>query len=210
MSLKISIGICMIMSLMSLSVPLVLAAEEQTLREELETHRSGTEVSYEKYQDELEKILNPRKWDADLRFVLFPLCAIALGAVIIFFIRQIRMNLISEARDEVAETELEQVETERAALARAETAEAASDFRGALRFLYLSAILHLQERGVLPYDKSLTNREYLHQAQADIDLHTALGPAVTVFDEVWYGYKPCDAETVASYRDLLQKVYARH
>ena len=40
MSLKISIGICMIMSLMSLSALLVLAAEEQTLREELETHRS--------------------------------------------------------------------------------------------------------------------------------------------------------------------------
>lgn len=210
MSVKISIGICMIMSLMNLSVLLALAAEEQTLREELETRRSGTEVSYEKYRDELEKILNPRKWDADLKFVLFPLGAIALGAVIIFFIRQIRMNLISEAHDEVAETELEQVETERAALARAETAEAASDFRGALRFLYLSAVLHLQERGVLPYDKSLTNREYLHQAQADIDLHTALGPAITVFDEVWYGHKPCDAETVASYRDLLQKVYARH
>jgi len=213
MSLKISIGICMIMSLMSLSVLVTLAAEEQTLREELETHRSGTEVSYEKYRDELAKILNPqdpREWDADLRYVLFPLGAVALGVVIIFFIRQIRMNLISEARDEVAETELEQVETERAALARAETAEAASDFRGALRFLYLSAILHLQERGVLPYDKSLTNREYLHQAQADIDLYTALGPAITVFDEVWYGYKPCDAETVASYRDLLQKIYARH
>lgn len=210
MSLKISIGICMIMSFMNLCVLSALAAEEQTLREELETHRSRTEVSYEKYRDELEKILNPRRWDADLRFVLFPLGAIALGVVIIFFIRQIRMNLISEAHDEVAETELEQVETERAALARAETAEAASDFRGALRFLYLSAILHLQERGVLPYDKSLTNREYLHQARADIDLHTALGPAITVFDEVWYGHKPCDAETVASYRDLLQKVYARH
>lgn len=210
MSLKISIGICMIMSLMSLCVLSALAAEEQTFREELETHRSRTEVSYEQYRDELEKILNPRRWDADLRFVLFPLGAIALGVVIIFFIRQIRMNLISEAHDEAAETELEQVETERAALARAETAEAASDFRGALRFLYLSAILHLQERGVLTYDKSLTNREYLHQAQADIDLHTALGPAITVFDEVWYGHKPCDAETVASYRDLLQKVYARH
>ena len=187
-----------------------LMAEEEALREELETHRSRTEVSYEKYRDDLAKILNPRKWDADLRYVLFPMGAIALAVVIIFFIRQIRMNLVSEARDAVAETELEQVETERAALARAETAEAASDFRGALRFLYLSAILHLQERGVLPYDKSLTNREYLYQAQADIDLHTALGPAITVFDEVWYGHKPCDAETVASYRDLLEKVYARH
>ena len=195
---------------MGIPVLLTFAAEEDTLRQELETHRSRTEVSYEKYRDDLEKILNPRRWDADLRYVLFPLGAIALGVVIVFFIQQIRRNLISEAHDEVAETELEQVETERAALARAETAEAASDFRGALRFLYLSAILHLQERGVLPYDKSLTNREYLHQAQTDIDLHTALGPAVTVFDEVWYGHKPCDAETVASYRDLLQKVYARH
>ena len=210
MSLKLSIGICMIVCFMSLPVHLALAAEEQKFREELETHRSRTEVSYEKYRDDLDKILNPRRWDADLRFVLFPLGAIALGAVIIFFIRQIRMNLISEAHDEVAETELEQVETERAALARAETAEAASDFRGALRFLYLSAILHLQERGVLPYDKSLTNREYLHQARVDIDLHTALGPAITVFDEVWYGYKPCDAETIANYRSLLQKVYARN
>ncbi|MXV73085.1 DUF4129 domain-containing protein [Candidatus Poribacteria bacterium] len=210
MSLKISIGICMIMSLMSLFVLSVLAAEEQTFREELETRRSGTEVSYEKYRENLEKILNPRMWDADLRFVLFPLAAIALGAAIIFFIRQIRMNLIGEARDEVAETALERVETERAALARADSAEAANDFRSALRFLYLSAILHLQERGVLPYDKSLTNREYLHQAQVDIDLHTALGPAITVFDEVWYGHKPCDAETVASYRNLLKKVYASH
>ncbi|MCY3744370.1 MAG: DUF4129 domain-containing protein [Candidatus Poribacteria bacterium] len=195
---------------MSLFVLSVLAAEEQMFREELETRRSGTEVSYEKYREDLEKILNPRMWDADLRFVLFPLAAVALGAVIIFFIRQIRMNLIREARDEVAETELEQVETERAALARADSAEAANDFRSALRFLYLSAILHLQERGVLPYDKSLTNREYLHQAQTDIDLHTALGPAITVFDEVWYGHKPCDAETVASYRNLLKNVYASH
>ncbi|MDE0681292.1 MAG: DUF4129 domain-containing protein [Candidatus Poribacteria bacterium] len=210
MSLKISIGICMIMSLMSLSVLSALAAEEQVLREELETRRSGPEVSYEKYREDLEKILNPRMWDADLRFVLFPLAAVALGAVIIFFIQQIRMNLIREARDEVAETALEQVETERAALARADSAEAANDFRSALRFLYLSAIFHLQERGVLPYDKSLTNREYLHQAQVDIDLHTALGPAITVFDEVWYGHKPCDAETVASYRNLLKDVYASH
>jgi hypothetical protein len=200
----------MIACFLSFSVLLALAAEEQALREELEARRSRTEVSYEKYRDDLEKILNPRRWDADLRYVLFPLAAIALGAVVIFFVRQIRMNLISEAHDDVTEAALEQVETEKAALTRAETAEAASDFRGALRFLYLSAIFHLQERGVLPYDKSLTNREYLHQAQADIDLHTALGPAITVFDEVWYGHKPCDAETVASYRNLLKNVYARH
>ncbi len=196
---------------LSFSVPFtVTAAEKQAFRDELETQRSGAEVSYKKYRQDLEKILNPRVWDADFGWVLFPLAAAALGAMIIFFVRQIRMNLVSEAGDETAETELARVETERAALASAETAEAASDFRTALRYLYLSAILHLQERGVLPYDKSLTNREYLRQAQNDVDLHAALGPAITVFDEVWYGYKPCDAETIANYRSLLQKVYARN
>ena len=199
-----------IVCFLSFSVLFTITAEEQVFRDELETHRSGTEVSYKKYRQDLEKILNPRVWDANFQFILFPLAAAALGAIVFFFLRQIRMNLISEAQDEGTETALERVETEKAALAHAETAEAASDFRGALRYLYLSAILHLQERGVLPYDKSLTNREYLHEAQNDVDLYAALGPAITVFDEVWYGYKPCDAETVANYRSLLQKVYARN
>lgn len=196
---------------LSFSVLFTIAvAEEQAFREELETHRAGAEVSYKKYRQDLDKILNPRVWDADLRYVLFPLAAVGLGAMVIFFVRQIRMNLISEADDEVSEPALARVETEKAALAHAATAEAASDFRGALRYLYLSAILHLQERGVLPYDKSLTNREYLHQAEDDLDLYAALGPAITVFDEVWYGYKPCNAETIANYRNLLQKVYVRN
>lgn len=206
------VGICfsLIICFLSLSALFAMAAGEQAFREELEARRSEMEVSYEEYRTYLEKLANRRRWDTDLRYILFPLGAVALGIVVIFFIRQIRLNLIGEAHVEVTETALERVETERAALALAETAEAASDFRGALRYLYLSAILHLQERGVLPYDKSLTNREYLHQAQADIELHTALGPAITVFDEVWYGHKPCDAATVANYRDLLQKVYARN
>ena len=208
---KKRICFCVIACFVSLFAYLTIAgAEERALREELETRRSNTEVSYKKYREDLEKILNQRTWDADLRYVLFPIGAVALGAVVIFFVRQIRMNLISEAQDETAETTLESVETEKAALARAETAEAASNYREALRFLYLSAVLHLQERGVLPYDKSLTNREYLRQAQADAELHTALGPAITVFDEVWYGHKLCDAETVANYRNLLQSVYARN
>ena len=187
-----------------------MTVEEQAFREELKT-RAEMDVSHEEYQKALAKILEPREgWDADLRYILFPLGAVALTIVVVFFIRQIRMNLIVEARDDGSNTQQARVETEKAALAYAETAEAASDFRGALRFLYLSAILHLQERGVLPYDKSLTNREYLHQAQTDTDLQATLGPAVTLFDEVWYGHKPCDAETLADYRDLLQKVYARH
>ena len=208
--MKKSVCVCGIVCFILVSQLFAGPVEEQTFREELE-RRAEMEVSYEEYRQALAKILEPKSgWDADLRYVLFPLGAVALGIVVAFFVRQIRMNLISEAQDDVSDTMQAHVETEKAALVRAETAEAANDFRGALRFLYLSAILHLQERGVLPYDKSLTNREYLHQAQTDTDLQATLGPAVTLFDEVWYGHKPCDAVTLADYRALLQKVYARN
>ena len=81
-----------------------MAVEEQMFREELE-RRAEMEVSYEEYQAALAKILEHRTgWDADLRYVLFPLGAIALGIVVAFFVRQIRMNLIVEARDDVSDT----------------------------------------------------------------------------------------------------------
>ena len=209
--MKKRVCLCVIVCLIGFSVLFAMETEEQVFRDELEIRRAEMEISYEEYREILLKLLEPRsQWDAGITFLLFPLAAMALAIVIVFFVRQIRMNLITEAFDDASDTALEHVETEKTALARADTAEAASDFRGALRFLYLSAIFHLQERGMLPYDKSLTNREYLRQAQTDIDLHTALGPAITVFDEVWYGHKPCDAETVANYRDLLQKVYVRN
>lgn len=188
----------------------VLADEEQRFREELASDRGRMDVSFEKYQTRLAKLLrhnNDAGWNVEFRKVLLVLGIIALVAAAVFFGRKIRSNLIVEAQDEAPEHSLVTVATEKVALAHAETAEAASDFRHALRFLYLSAILHLQERGRLTHDKSLTNWEYLHALQSDVALQRALLPAIQVFDEVWYGYQPCDAETVANYRELLKDIY---
>ena len=60
---------------------------------------------------------------------------------------------------------------------------------------------------MLTYDKSLTNLEYLHTLQTHAELQDALRPAIQVFDDVWYGYKPCNAGTIGNYRALLEKVY---
>lgn len=191
-------------------MPFVLADEEQRFREELASDRGRMDVSFEKYQTRLAKLLrhpNDVGWNVEFRKVLLVLGIIALVAAAVFFGRKIRSNLIVEAQDAAPEHCLETVATEKVALAHAETAEAASDFRHALRFLYLSAILHLQERGRLTHDKSLTNWEYLHALQSDVALQRALLPAIQVFDEVWYGYQPCDAETVANYRELLKDIY---
>ena len=189
-----------------------ITAAEQIFRDEVEADMTPPRVSYEKYQNELAKLLEPARPHVfnlgNLNYVLFPLGAITFGIVLIFFIRQIQRNLIREI-DDKTETEIavDRVKNEQTALASVETAAESRNFREALRYLYLSAILHLQERDILPHDKSLTNREYLHQVQADIELQATLAPAITVFDEVWYGHKHCDAETIAHYRELLQKIY---
>ena len=185
-----------------------LASEEQIYRNELDAHQHESRLSHQEYHTELEKLLKPRPIQRfNLNNLLLPLGVIAIGIVLVFFIKQIRLNLISEVRENEIVIVEETVRTEKAALAHAEIAEESNDFREALRYLYLSAVLHLQERGILPYDKSLTNREYLYQTDVDDNLQRTLGPAVSVFDEVWYGHKPCNAETVANYRELLQQVY---
>ena len=71
----VGIIICFVM----LSQIFALTIEERTFREELEA-RAEMDISYEKCREALAKILEPRgRWDADLRYVLFPLGAIALG-----------------------------------------------------------------------------------------------------------------------------------
>ncbi len=198
------------MTIVSLTLQSVLASEVQVFRDELERNQSETKLSYQEYKTELDKLLNPKPVrDIKLKYILFPLGIIAITIVLIFFIKQIRMNIISEVHDKEAEIVGEQVTTAKAALTHADTAEESNDFREALRYLYLSAVLNLQERGILPYDKSMTNREYLHHAQVDNNLQETLGSVVTVFDDVWYGHKSCDAGTIENYRVLLQKIHVK-
>jgi hypothetical protein len=131
----------------------------------------------------------------------------ALIAIVLFFVQKIRKNLITDAKPDFSQPPADTPMTENDALEQAEQFETDHDFREAIRALYLVALLHLQERGFLSYDRSRTNREYLSELKANPNLEHALRPVIHTFDEVWYGYKPCDAETVTEYRELLPKVY---
>lgn len=202
------ITFCLIVCIVSLITLLVYATEEEIFRDELHSDTEVPDVSLEKYQRDLEKLLQPHgTWDLNLKYIIFPLAAIALTVIVIFFIKQIQLNIIRDVDADESEIIVDAVQTEKAALSRADAAIESNDFRGAIRYLYLSAVFHLQEDGILPYDKSMTNREYLHKTEIDDSLQTALAPAITVFDEVWYGYKPCDEDTVSSYRELLKDIY---
>lgn len=211
------IPICVILLLAIASVLFAAETEMQRFREEVETNHADMDVSFTEYEDILSKLfsLHDRSTSTLLRFLigigaadaLLWIGCLVLICLTLFFIRQIRKNLVAEVGHEVTESEMNGVTTVQAALTQSEVAATSHNFRDALRFLYLSAILHLQERGILTYDKSLTNLEYLHTLQAHAELQEALRPVIQVFNDVWYGYKPCNADTIANYRELLQKVY---
>ena len=90
------------------------------------------------------------------------------------------------------------------ALRRAQEFSGGGDYRTAVRYLYLSTLLRLEERGLLRYDRSLTNREYLQRVAHDPDLSTVLRDVVDVFDRVWYGYQPLDAPAYQRYATAVE------
>ncbi len=94
--------------------------------------------------------------------------------------------------------------TSATAVDRAAEFAAARDYRSAIRYLYLSSLLLLDERGLIHYDSTLTNREHLRQVHSRPQLYKLLRGIVNVFEDVWYGYAPVD-ETF--YQQYLQHIH---
>ncbi len=97
----------------------------------------------------------------------------------------------------------------RSALAQAGALAAGGDYRAAIRYLYLSTLLLLDERRALRYDRSLTNREVLAQVAGDEALVERLRPVVEEFDRVWYGFAPVDEAEYAEYQRQIGQVINR-
>jgi hypothetical protein len=85
------------------------------------------------------------------------------------------------------------------ARARAAGSAEAGDYRNAVRNLYLAALLTLEQHGLVPSDRSLTNREVLAGVSGDLPLRTHLQPVVETFDDVWYGVHEPDAGVYRAY-----------
>lgn len=109
-----------------------------------------------------------------------------------------------------AESELEQNGdptgaqiTSASALQQAQSFSQQGDHRMAVRYLYLSTLLLMEERGLLRYDRSKTNLEYLESIRDHPQLTRVFGSVVQVFDRVWYGYRPIDQETFDRYAEQV-------
>jgi hypothetical protein len=126
---------------------------------------------------------------------------ILLLAVFAYLLFGLRRNLAAAAqKTDDPEANL----TSRTAFDQANDVARSGDYRSAMRYLYLAALLWLDEKGKLRYDRALTNREYLSQLRDDPKLRERLAPVVDTFDRVWYGHAPLDDTTFAVYQRQVE------
>jgi hypothetical protein len=129
---------------------------------------------------------------------------IFVAIVLFFFLRTWMSNW-------VAETQLPaSVEgaalTSGTALVQAQRLASRGDYRTAVRQLYLASLLLLDERGVLRYDRTLTNREYLNAVKNEPKTRSALEPIVDTFDRTWYGFGTVDQAEFEKYQRQVESL----
>ncbi len=148
---------------------------------------------------------------AVVRLIVWAIAGVG-GILLIFLLSYWLQGLLGnfvtdfEARRRLASGE-ELPLTANAARQQAATLAAAGNYREAVRQLYLSALLALEERNLLTYDRSLTNREVLAQLRDQTAVQNHLQPVVETFDNVWYGIQEPDQATFTTYeREIDQLV----
>jgi hypothetical protein len=130
---------------------------------------------------------------------------VALAGVVAYLIAGLRGSFVARAGvDQAGETD--GVLTAGQALSRSRDLARAGDYRTAVRLLYLSTLLRLEERNLLRYDRTLTNREYLGQVAGHPALAAGLRPVVDTFDEVWYGEVQPDAARYEAYSQQVDRL----
>ena len=137
-----------------------------------------------------------------VRYALIALGILAVALALFYGLRGVLSGLVTEKeieQDVAAEENL----TASTALKRAESLARGGDYRAAVRYLYLSSLLLLEENGLLRYDRSLTNREYLRSVAALPELAAALRRVVETFERVWYGYQPLDEAAYCQYAEWV-------
>jgi hypothetical protein len=137
------------------------------------------------------------------QFILLVGGIVAAVVLLIYFARNLRV----QPAQIPLPIEEDDPTTSEAALERASTLEGTQDYRTAIRYLYLSSLLLLDERNVMRYDSTLTNREHLQRIGHKPELRDALRPVVETFDEVWYGFAPVNEALYQQFRQNVERLH---
>ena len=131
--------------------------------------------------------------------LLIILAAVLVLGVLAYALRGLIADFTADAAMSAEEALGGEPLTAELALQRAQELSTGGDYRTAVRYLYLSSLLLLEERGLLRYDRSLTNREYLRTVAHRPELAAILREVIDVFDRVWYGFQSLTASEYEAY-----------
>lgn len=142
--------------------------------------------------------LPDRAW---VRGAFVVIAMLLLGGVVVYVVFRLRRSLVSDAR--VASDDPDANLTSGEAMQQASSVARGGDHRTAVRYMYLSALLWMDEHDLLRYDRALTNREYLDRVRENPALQGHLAPIIDTFDRVWYGHAPIDDASFAAYQQQV-------
>ncbi len=131
---------------------------------------------------------------------------VLLASMLLFLFRNLLFGFVAESQLAPRSRSGSELLTADTALQRAQDLSSGGDYRSAVRYLYLSALLLLDERGLLSYDRTKTNRETLRSVSGHPELETPLMYVVEVFDRVWYGYQPLEDRDYQFYERQVGKL----
>lgn len=141
----------------------------------------------------------------DLRWLYSLVSFLFIGGILYFVLRDTIGALVSET-DLESDQDGNQILTSDGAFSQAQLFSEQGDHRTAVRYLYLSALLVLEEKGILYYDRSKTNTEYVESVSNHPNLMDSLKKVVGVFDRVWYGFRSLDDRTFSEYQKEVERL----
>lgn len=144
-----------------------------------------------------------RLFDANL-FLL--VSSVVFVFVLFFVFRMIFTDFVKESQIAADHGSPDEPLTSETAFEKAQSLSRGGDFRSAVRYLYLSSLLVLDERGLLRYDRSKTNREYLRSVSQSPQLAQPLEEVIEVFDNVWYGYHSLEEDSFKHYSERVREL----
>lgn len=132
--------------------------------------------------------------------------SIILLLILLYVFRNLFSDFFLEASAKDEQLAGDELLTAESALQKAKDISRGGDYRTAVRYLYISSLLTLDERGLMRFDRSKTNREYLRSVAAFPQLSAPLREVIDVFDRVWYGFQPLDEENFQHYAEKVDQL----
>ena len=141
-----------------------------------------------------------------VRIILTGAGLIALIAALAFTLRGFMAGIVADEESMTAGNgDLSLISADQA-LEQAHTDSKKGDYRSAVRYLYISSLLLLEERELLRYDRTKTNQEYLRSIAGRPELADVLREVIDVFDRVWYGFQTLDESGYSHYASRVRQL----